>query len=896
MWQSVTSFFDFRPFIQEVRGFLRAFPSDASDGYSQSELAEFRAFYQRLCVRVAQCVAILLGAVVLLCWPTDFVAFAGQPDLFWAFTTFRASLIPTLLVGLLIAEYVVRRRLGLYWLVVILLMVGSIFVPYMVFGELLADLSQPYFYAIFAIPPILIVLPMPLVARSIGTFSIPVLWLSLQALLYPEQLSDPGYAPSVIFAGFMAICSIVVGHGFFLLVRANFFRERELSVERRRVAKANDRLGKFFGNISHEMRTPLSVIRGNLDLLSNRVADDQKAVRWVEGLRRNSARMSLMVEQFLTLSRGADKLDAESQQSIDIADRVRSIVDAVYVGVPDDARPQVRRERPDTFVLTRDLHLSDMLYNLVANAKKFSAQGSGPARVSITIGASRHGSVPISVTDNGPGIPDEKQQQIFERFQQVHDEQRDRLGGVGLGLAIVNELARANEGRVEVHSEPGVETTFTLWLPEADKPPSKSHARESLDRLRLIRASNEDEKDHAKEQESGRIEVHDAEGLEDGLANVFVIDDEPDMLEYLTDILSGEPVEVHAYSSASEALHALEQHEPKLIVSDLMMPRVDGAGVIERLRRTPGFERTPVMIVSADHDTESLVELLDYGAVDFLTKPFVAEEFLARVRRHLEVAEWIRELDATVESMEQVHERLEQNLANAAAGDDANSMGLVDHADLRAQVAQELHDDLGQLIGVCRVELTMAEASSTMPEALDAIQRLRGAIATLSEAFRDSLRSLMSGRARAVTVSEIRRTAELLEGHLDVDINNETFAFLEGLEGEPRQVLLRFAQEAVTNVMKHAGAERAVVRGSRHGNTVRMEVSDDGDGITERRLRELRGGGDDKQVQPTDAYATGVSGLARRVNAIGGLLELESTVGEGTVVSVAIPLAAARTT
>jgi DNA-binding response OmpR family regulator len=393
-----------------------------------------------------------------------------------------------------------------------------------------------------------------------------------------------------------------------------------------------------------------------------------------------------------------------------------------------------------------------------------------------------------------------------------------------------------------------------------------------------------------REYDSGAIESRHAEGWEEGPASIFVIDDEPDMLEYLTDILSGEPVEVHAYSRAADALDAVEQHEPQLIVSDLMMPQIDGAGVIEKLRRTPGFERTPVMIVSADHDTDSLVELLDYGAVDFLTKPFAAQEFLARVRRHLEVAEWIRELDTTVESMEQVHERLEQHLADAAVGDDPEQSGLVDQDDLRAQVAQELHDDLGQLIGVCRVELTMAEASSTMPEALDAIQRLRGAIATLSEAFRDSLRSLMDGSARPVSVAEIRRTVEMLRGHLEVDIDEATYVLLQDLEGARREFLLRFTQEAVTNVMKHAEADQALVRGHREGDHVRMEVSDDGIGIDERRLRRIRGNGDAKRVQPSAAHRTGVQGLARRANSMGGYLELESAASEGAVMTVVLPL------
>jgi signal transduction histidine kinase len=184
----------------------------------------------------------------------------------------------------------------------------------------------------------------------------------------------------------------------------------------------------------------------------------------------------------------------------------------------------------------------------------------------------------------------------------------------------------------------------------------------------------------------------------------------------------------------------------------------------------------------------------------------------------------------------------------------------------------------------------MAEASSTMPEALTAIQRLRRAIATLSEAFRDSLHSLMSGSARTVSVSEIRRTVEMLEGHLDIDVNEETFTLLEGLEGPPRQFLLRFTQEAMTNVVKHAAADRAWVRATREDEMVRIEVNDDGCGFTERRLNELRGSSDGLRVQPGQSNTTGVKGLANRADAMGGYLELKSEIGEGAAMTVVLPL------
>src|SRR5699024_5297583 len=159
---------------------------------------------------------------------------------------------------------------------------------------------------------------------------------------------------------------------FYRLIGANFYREKTIHLEREKIADLNRQLSRLFANVSHEMRTPLTVIRGNLRHLGHSVAGDERMTRWVDGLDRNTARLSILVDQFLAVSRNAESVLSVQMQAIALDAFVESIADAVYAGSSDQSRPTIICESDDLVALADSSHLADILSNLISNARKFS--------------------------------------------------------------------------------------------------------------------------------------------------------------------------------------------------------------------------------------------------------------------------------------------------------------------------------------------------------------------------------------------------------------------------------------------------------------------------------------------------------------------------------------------
>ncbi len=418
---------------------------------------------------------------------------------------------------------------------------------------------------------------------------------------------------------------------------------------------------EFFSNVSHEFRTPLTLMLGPLgDLLADGALPDP--LREPIGMvHRNAMRLSKLVNALLEFSRIEAGRHQSSFQPTDLAhltselaSNFRSAMDRAGLSFDVQCAPL-----PEPVYVDRD-QWERIVLNLLSNALKFTFSGC----VSVTVGAEGNEAV-LRVADTGVGVPEHEVTRLFERFHRVQSIQGRTHEGSGIGLALVQELTRLHGGRVEVESRVSEGTTFTVRLPFGsshlaveqvrDADPHDVQARqagafvqEALRWLPGADAANE----AANATDFGAF-IGERYRATWG-ARVLVADDNADLRQYLVNLL--QPYyQVEAVVDGQAALEAIRRRRPALLLSDVMMPRLDGFELLEALRVDPHHCTLPVILLSARAGEESRLEGLHSGADDYLVKPFTARELLARVAALIE-------LDRVRRSGE---EHLRLSLANA---------------------------------------------------------------------------------------------------------------------------------------------------------------------------------------------------------------------------------------
>ncbi len=403
----------------------------------------------------------------------------------------------------------------------------------------------------------------------------------------------------------------------------------------------------FFSNVSHEFRTPLTLIMGPVAEL--RATDDLStpAVREeLEVVERNALRLGKLVNTLLDFSRlQAGRIDARFEP-VDLAAATAELASVFRSAV---ARAGLRYEvdcapLPEPVHVDRDMW-EKVVLNLLSNALKHTFEGG----ITVRLRPGADGAV-LTVADTGIGIPEAELPRLFERFTRVAGA-RSRSGeGSGIGLAMVRELVGLHGGTVTAQSTPDVGTTFTVTLPTGtahlpedrlapptpDAPAVSGAATPFLaETLRWLPAADPAATDPAAaDPESGAAPA----------GRVLVADDNADMRDYLVRLLAPRYA-VTAVGDGQEALDAVRADPPDLLVSDVMMPRLDGMALLAQLRADPRTSRVPVLLLSARAGEEAAVEGLAAGADDYLVKPFAAQELLARVGAHVHLGRARREAE-----------------------------------------------------------------------------------------------------------------------------------------------------------------------------------------------------------------------------------------------------------
>lgn len=374
---------------------------------------------------------------------------------------------------------------------------------------------------------------------------------------------------------------------------------------------------QFFANVSHELRTPLTLILGPV---ARRLADPDlggEARAELEMVERNARLLFRLVSDLLDIAKlEAGRLSLRYSQ-VDLAGLVRFVTAnfevqaaeqaiAFRVATPATLAAQVDPERYRRVVL-----------NLLANAFKFTPRG-GTIDLALQEG---DGNALLTLSDNGPGIPIDKRDMIFERFSQIEGGAERRFGGTGLGLAIVKEFVELHQGQVSITETPGGGATFSVTLPLTAPNQAVIHPLSDDDALlfqQLLPVAS-----------GQQAELRDAAPAATAPL-ILVVEDNPDMNHYLASLL-GRHYRVVTARDGVEGLAKARDLRPDLLISDIMMPLLDGERLVGELRGQPETERLPIIILSAKADEELRLGLLANGVQEYLTKPFADAELLARV-------------------------------------------------------------------------------------------------------------------------------------------------------------------------------------------------------------------------------------------------------------------------
>jgi PAS domain S-box-containing protein len=438
----------------------------------------------------------------------------------------------------------------------------------------------------------------------------------------------------------------------------------EAYAEERRRAEALAEIDRaktvFFSNVSHEFRTPLTLMLGPLEELLNRSRSLAPADRaQLEVAHRNSLRLLKLVNSLLDFSRiEAGRMEA-SYEPVDVGAMTAELASVFRAAIENAGLRLVIDCAPTTDALVDRDMWEKIVFNLLSNAFKFTLAGKIEVRLRETANE-----VVLTVRDTGVGIPEHELPNVFRRFHRIENVRSRTHEGTGIGLALSQELAKLHGGLIQVESHAGQGSVFTVRIQRGREhlPPDRVRAPGS-ERERIV--SGNPFVEEALRWTAAAVKTS-AAGAEIGAkspepgrrARVLFADDNADMRAYVERLLR-EYYEVEVVEDGEAARAAVARCRPDLVVTDVMMPRVDGLALLRALRERPGTQTIPVILLSARAGQEASVEGYAAGADDYLVKPFSAPELLARVQTHLRLAELRRETLALVEhERERLHELL----------------------------------------------------------------------------------------------------------------------------------------------------------------------------------------------------------------------------------------------
>jgi signal transduction histidine kinase len=725
-------------------------------------------------------------------------------------------------------------------------------------GTLESDFVFPYYLISFGIA---ILFPAPLPAVIATAFALPLGYLAV-AVAGNEPLGAKHFISNLMLLVDTALIACIGNQ-----VVTNLFR-REVTL-RIDLEKANERLreldrvkSEFFANVSHELRTPLTLILAPAASLSGdsngALAPAQRTL--VETIHRNATRLLHLINDLLLLARLESGEPRIERAPVDVGEciaRISQETQAYARSLGLHLAIEVAPGGP--YIWNGDeRHLDRIVLNLVSNACKFSrAEGV----VKLAVGTDREG-IWLSVTDQGIGIAPQDLERIFDRFVQLESSATRRFQGTGIGLSIVKQLVTLHGGRIEVQSEPGVGSTFRVHLSSASPAAATVPVAASTPEVHRMRLEPSVPPPMLPEGAGG--------------PRVAVVEDNADLLRYLMQEL-GRWYRVAPYAESTRALEAILADPPDLIVSDIMMPGLDGITLARRVRADQRTARVPVVLLSAREEVEAKLAGFDAGADDYVHKPFDVQELRARIDLHLRLRGQAQQLRDALEQLKKAETTLVQSEKMVALGR------------MVAGVAHEMNNPLHFLRGnlsLLKQRVKESEAAGPMLADIDeSLERITAITRQL----------LLFGRKQGGETAGSVKLAEVvpLAVKMVAPQTPKGVRIVQEVDGEvvranPQdlfQVILNIVHNAVQAVEPEGGEVR--IAAQRTGDRVELSVADNGCGIPKENLSRIFDPFFTTKP-PGSGTGLGLSIVQELVTAQQGTVRVESEPGRGTTVAVSL--------
>lgn len=441
-------------------------------------------------------------------------------------------------------------------------------------------------------------------------------------------------------------------------------------MEKNKVQEVNAAKLRFFSNISHEIKTPLALISGPVSMLVERFKQNEDVRSKLEIIQRQSQKMLRLVNQVHDFQRAEANLLEMNMTHFSFPAFLKEVlIDFEFKAQSEGKRLQCMG--PDEIYILADKDkLEKVLNNLLTNAFKYTASGD-----TITVEYSVEGrKLRFSVSDTGKGIEAEDLPHVFERFYQSKKKTNTYLGGAGIGLAFAKRLVEMHYGSIQVASEVGQGTTFTVSLPVISSKPAAENVEVAEETILELERKSKVDQALVGEPNWSKLKVAEEVRGE----KIFWVEDNPDMRTFVSEVLS-RFFEVRSFAHGNECLKAMETEWPSLVVSDVLMPEVNGFELCKRIKSEIKTSHIPVVLLTACTSIEDQLQGLEVGADAYIHKPFHVEHLIARIENLLLNRRVLRErfrndIPLTLENsqdngkdvafLEKLYDLIEKNLDN----------------------------------------------------------------------------------------------------------------------------------------------------------------------------------------------------------------------------------------
>ncbi|MBO9606966.1 MAG: response regulator [Paenibacillaceae bacterium] len=644
--------------------------------------------------------------------------------------------------------------------------------------------------------------------------------------------------------------------------------EHAAELERKSVRLAElDRLkDDFLANTSHELRTPLNGIIGIADTLARGAAGpvDERIADQLQMIAVSGKRLAHMVDDILDISKikhGDLRLSRAPLALAPLAHVVATIVEPLARGkrlrldidIPDDA----------PLVFADENRIQQVLFNLLGNAVKHTEAGDIRLFAKST---DRH--MYVSVADTGPGIDPADVPRLFEPFEQGETSQ----DGAGLGLPIAKKLVELHGGTLTCSSAPGSGSVFTFSLPIADASLAAAAAEPAPQQVAAIRepaalVSPPVIPDEPTEPNAG---------LAGEPPTILIVDDDAINRQVLANLLSMHGLAVSPTEDGRQALDWIDRHgKPDMVIADIMMPAVNGYELCRELRRSYSASALPVLLLTAKSGPADIAAGFAEGANDYLTKPVIGEDLIARVRVHLQLSRLTGSLERLVLERTAELEHANRHLI-ASVNETALALAEVSVLEERNRIAHDMHDQVGHTLTAAMIQIEAAKLllASDPERAATKLDAARESVHGGLDQVRATVRMLRTAEEHRTLLPALHALIRQTEEHTGIAVDY-TIEPLPDLPDALNKTLFHALQEGLTNGIRHGKSKAFTFHLSAEASpsTVRFRLANVG------------------RKFESASHGFGLSAMKERVERHGGTFAISADGDSGCLLAIDIPLA-----